>query len=315
MNTSSSIRNLFHDLSLSQESTSWLLLNPQLARRSVWNAQGEEISPAQPQAVSTLLSSSPICRHPVTGRVAWVGDLSCAVLGPCRESEQDYVIPFHTGGALIALLGLRAPGHSLPELATGIPAMRQILRSWTATETTRAEMAGLRWLLARSDRPLALVKPDGHVLDTTPLGTNALKSLMFGPRHLSRSDDPALTPLLLKQVSSLMESAQVRLGKRSSARLEVLALPGKECCPLVAVEFFSETSVRHPLPLSRLTPVEREVIQGLSTGRTNKEIGATRGTSCATVKNQVSQILSKLGCSRRGELIAAAQHLPPPFNE
>lgn len=55
-------------------------------------------------------------------------------------------------------------------------------------------------------------------------------------------------------------------------------------------------------PEARLTPREDQILLYLSKGLRNAEIAAALGTSPATVKNQVSAILSKLDVSNRTEL-------------
>jgi DNA-binding NarL/FixJ family response regulator len=51
--------------------------------------------------------------------------------------------------------------------------------------------------------------------------------------------------------------------------------------------------------LAALTPRERSVLELLSEGLTNREIGARMSLSENTVKNHVSHVLDKLGVSRR----------------
>jgi two-component system response regulator DevR len=57
-------------------------------------------------------------------------------------------------------------------------------------------------------------------------------------------------------------------------------------------------------PLAELTPQERRILQLIARGMTNKEIAAEVFLSEKTVKHYVSNILSKLGLSRRSEAAA-----------
>lgn len=57
-------------------------------------------------------------------------------------------------------------------------------------------------------------------------------------------------------------------------------------------------------PLADLTPQERKILQLIARGMTNKEIAAEVYLSEKTVKHYVSNILSKLGLSRRSEAAA-----------
>jgi DNA-binding CsgD family transcriptional regulator/tetratricopeptide (TPR) repeat protein len=64
-------------------------------------------------------------------------------------------------------------------------------------------------------------------------------------------------------------------------------------------------------PLSRLTAREREVLDLLATGSTNRVIAETLVISEKTVSVHVSNILAKLGCTNRGEAAALARTLVP----
>jgi len=72
-------------------------------------------------------------------------------------------------------------------------------------------------------------------------------------------------------------------------------------------ETWGEASARLPATvphLAALSPAERLVAVHLMEGLTNREIGVALGKSEATVKNQVSAILHKLGVPTRARLIA-----------
>ncbi len=62
-------------------------------------------------------------------------------------------------------------------------------------------------------------------------------------------------------------------------------------------------------PLSRLTPREREALDLLATGATNKTIATTLFITEKTASVHVSNILAKLGVTNRGEAAALARHL------
>ncbi|MCP1311945.1 LuxR C-terminal-related transcriptional regulator [Paenibacillus tyrfis] len=58
-----------------------------------------------------------------------------------------------------------------------------------------------------------------------------------------------------------------------------------------------------------LTDREREVLEVLATGASNKEIGERLCISLATVKTHIINIYSKLGVSGRIEAVEKARHL------
>ena len=62
-------------------------------------------------------------------------------------------------------------------------------------------------------------------------------------------------------------------------------------------------------PLSRLTPREREVLDLLATGATNKTIATTLFITEKTASVHVSNLLAKLGVANRGAAAALARHL------
>jgi DNA-binding NarL/FixJ family response regulator len=66
-------------------------------------------------------------------------------------------------------------------------------------------------------------------------------------------------------------------------------------------------SYRHApaVPLDRLTPAEREILEAVLAGRKNAEIARARGRSERTVHKQVATAMRKVGVRSRGELAAA----------
>ncbi len=61
--------------------------------------------------------------------------------------------------------------------------------------------------------------------------------------------------------------------------------------------------------MERLAPREREILELIAAGKTNREIGAELFLAEKTVKNYVSSLLAKLGMVRRSEAAAYAARL------
>jgi len=71
----------------------------------------------------------------------------------------------------------------------------------------------------------------------------------------------------------------------------------------------SETPSQEELPAGRLSPREREVLQLLTQGQTNREIAGNLTVSVSTVKIHVEHILAKLGVSDRTQAAVRAIEL------
>jgi DNA-binding NarL/FixJ family response regulator len=69
------------------------------------------------------------------------------------------------------------------------------------------------------------------------------------------------------------------------------------------------TTGARPDPLHRLTPRERELLQLLGEGLTNRQIGERLGLAEKTVKNYTGGLLGKLGLQRRTQAAVLATEL------
>ena len=69
---------------------------------------------------------------------------------------------------------------------------------------------------------------------------------------------------------------------------------------------------RHPPPQDDLTAREREVLDLLASGASNRQIARSLGVSLKTVQNHVSRILDKLQAADRTQAALRARGLSPP---
>ena len=73
----------------------------------------------------------------------------------------------------------------------------------------------------------------------------------------------------------------------------------------------SDQAPSHPPLLERLTPREMEVAALVANGFSNAEVGLRLGITEKTVRNHVSDVLSKFGMERRTQIMMALRDLDP----
>ena len=72
---------------------------------------------------------------------------------------------------------------------------------------------------------------------------------------------------------------------------------------------FDDRHPRRPPGEAALSPREREVVQHVARGSTNREIADALGIGEETVKTLIARTFAKLGVRRRAEAVAAAHNL------
>ncbi|MEM9190652.1 MAG: helix-turn-helix transcriptional regulator [Myxococcota bacterium] len=106
-------------------------------------------------------------------------------------------------------------------------------------------------------------------------------------------------------VSAHLRDARRKLGVRRRSQLIALAKFAGRAEPLaVGDQHLAVVDTSAASPVS-LTDAERDVLELVTGGLTNREIAKRRGTSERTVANQVASILRKTGAGSRYELTAA----------
>ncbi len=99
-----------------------------------------------------------------------------------------------------------------------------------------------------------------------------------------------------------------------TAALRTVAAGGAVFGAGIASRMLARTPARLPSPLPRqddLTTREREVLDLLAEGASNRQIARSLGVSLKTVQNHVSRILDKLQAADRTQAALRARGVPP----
>jgi len=132
-----------------------------------------------------------------------------------------------------------------------------------------------------------------------------IQCLMF----TSFSDDEALFEAIMAGAAGYVLK-QIRANELVSA-VRQLASGTSLLDPAVTRRVLER--LRHPAPaderLGRLTDQERRILDHIAEGKTNRQIAAEMFLAEKTVKNYVSNLLSKLGMERRTEAAVFAARL------
>lgn len=116
------------------------------------------------------------------------------------------------------------------------------------------------------------------------------------PRHRRRPIRPRGLTAGARRATSCAPWHSRRRGQPVRRRRRVALLPGGD---------------QLPRPLARLTAREREVLDILATGATNRAIAGRLFITEKTVSVHVTNLMAKLDVSNRGEAAALARRLAP----
>jgi DNA-binding NarL/FixJ family response regulator len=161
------------------------------------------------------------------------------------------------------------------------------------------------------------LKPDVVLLDLGMPELNGLEAARRITKVLPRCAVVVLSAYQEEAVVRDVIAAGVRayVLKSESARDLVLAvesvLNGRpffsaKIADVVLGSVTGRTPAATPLPSVRLTPREREVLQLLAEGHTNKEVAATLGLGVKTTATHRASLMKKLGVHSVGDLVRYA---------
>ena len=133
-----------------------------------------------------------------------------------------------------------------------------------------------------------------------PATSVILVTMHANPEYLFEALKAGAAGYVLKDVSQyeLISTVQKVLHGESILNQELMAR--------LLQRLASETPTQEDLPLGRLSPREREVLQLLTKGQTNREIARKLTVSVSTVKIHVEHILAKLEVSDRTQAAVRA---------
>ena len=133
-----------------------------------------------------------------------------------------------------------------------------------------------------------------------PATSVILVTMYANPEYLFEALKAGAAGYVLKDVSQheLISAAQNVLHGESILNQELMAR--------LLQRLARETPGQEELPPGRLSPREREVLQLLTKGQTNREIARKLTVSVSTVKIHVEHILAKLGVSDRTQAAVRA---------
>jgi DNA-binding NarL/FixJ family response regulator len=172
------------------------------------------------------------------------------------------------------------------------------------------------------------LKPDVLLLDVAMPRANGVDAL----RELGASDDGPHVLLLTVAIDDAQLVEALQLGARGVVLKEAATeLLYKAIRSVVAGQYWigretvtdivrhirdqAERARKGAIPADRLSLRERQVIAGVASGESNKEIAGRLGLSEDTIKHHMTNIFDKLGVSNRAELAAYATSrglLSPP---
>ena len=136
-----------------------------------------------------------------------------------------------------------------------------------------------------------------------PATSVILVTMHANPEYLFEALKAGAAGYVLKDVSQreLISAVQGVLRGESILNQELVAR--------LLQRLASETQSREDLPPGRLSPREREVLELLTKGQTNREIARKLTVSVSTVKIHVEHILAKLGVSDRTQAAVRATEM------
>ena len=178
---------------------------------------------------------------------------------------------FQPGGTIAHLRSWSEQQCATTSTETAIRLMRN---GWQVDVRAAARKIKCPVLILHPERDAVVPIDQGRLLAS--LISDARFVQLDSENHMPLADEPAWLRLVAEVGSFLNEPA-----KRNGAR--------------------------YGLPLSALTPRERDILEGIAGGFDNKEIATTLGLSEKTVRNHITRVFDKIGVEHRYQAIVRAR--------
>lgn len=244
--------------------------------------------------VQVMTSESPLCPH---HRAGHFGGMKVSDLVPQRELRRSryyrlalaplgirdvlrVAIPSPRSHSKLLVLERRDRDFSERDrllLDVLQPHLGRIRRAAHTRRRLRAAMAGLRWASEEDNHGVVLLTEAGRIEFASPPASRLLREC-FGARHTVE-----LPAVILRWLESDAPTLELHLGER--------------CVTVERAEGALLLQETHKS--LGLTPREREILDRLALGETNKEIAVTLQANAATVRKHLEHIYAKLDVHTR----------------
>jgi DNA-binding CsgD family transcriptional regulator len=171
------------------------------------------------------------------------------------------------------------------------PHLGRIRRAAHTRAGLRAAMAGLRWASEEDSHGVVLLTRAGRIELASPPASRLLREC-FGARHTAE-----LPAVILRWLESDAPTLELHLGER--------------CVTVERADGALLLEETHESP-GLFTPREREILDRLALGETNKEIAVTLQANPATVRKHLEHIYAKLDVHTRTAAVNRYSSMLPP---
>ncbi len=290
-------------------------------RRSVVSTPANAISAADRTAFDRHFSEHPLVRHHAIERGRDAHRISDSIPFPhfrhtalytdyYRRVGIDHAIalPLHVDDRLLVSFVLNRKGRDFSDrervlLDSLAPALGELYRHAVALDRARSAVLGLGDLLQGTHIGAIRLGPRGDVRDFSPRAAEQMQRL-WGARLKRGAELPAqLNAYLARPLrcASIASTLPPLARSTFAGRLAVRTYPAIDAAGGTYVLLDESTTAAETQALDRwpLSARQRQVLQWVAAGKTDRDIGAILGISARTVGKHLQRIYEKLGVETR----------------